>query len=185
MLRQLVLLGPLLTIPFRAAPGLAPGLPNAVVLTYASAIPLARTPFDYTHAFPNSSTTHRNPHRTPRNASWGCRHRSLLLVAREGESPGRAVPGGGKRLHRGHDRQFEALQPRHLAGDAGAYQADRSLRPHPPRRVLLLLADRRRQAIPHTMPPQGQYGSPRGSSARPQRPRQGPEIRRPRRLRGL
>src|ERR1017187_9855732 len=105
-----------------------------VVCTYvpAAATFHTRTAFDYFHAFPNSSTTHRAPQRTPRSASWGDRDRSLLLVAREVESAGRAVPRCGKRLHRGDDPRSEALQRRHLSGDAGAHQADRSFRPHPP-----------------------------------------------------
>src|ERR1017187_10882420 len=83
-----------------------------VACTYvpASAARHPRTPFHYTHVFPNSDTTRCAPHRTPRNAAWGYRDRPLLLAARKIESPGRAVPGSGKRLHRGHDRQSEGLQ---------------------------------------------------------------------------
>ena len=78
----------------------------------------------------------------------------------------------------------EALQRRALQGDAGAYQADRPLRARPPRRLLLLLAHRGGQAVPHPVPPQRHDGSARGSAARPQRTRQGPEVCRTRRLRG-
>src|ERR1035437_9702087 len=100
---------------FRAFPSLALSLRRAVALVYAlaSAFLHTRTSFDDSHAFPNSSSTHRAPHRTSRNAAWGDRDRSLLLVAREVEFPGCAIPRGGKRLHRGPDSQFEALQRRH------------------------------------------------------------------------
>ena len=42
-----------------------------------------------------------------------------------------------------------------LPGDARPHQADRPDRSHAPRRLLLLLADRRRPAVPDAVPPQG------------------------------
>ena len=129
------------------------------------------------------ATAHRAPHRAPRGAARRHRDRQLLLAAREVQSQGGRVSGGGERLHRGHDQRPEALQRRALQGDARPHQADRSHRAHPPRRLLLLLAHRRRQAVPHPVPPQRQHGGARRGAARSQRTGQGPEVRRPRRLR--
>ncbi len=97
------------------------------------------------------------------------RGRRLFLAAREIESRGGALSGSRERLHRGDDERHQAVRGRALRRDAGAHQADRSHRSRAARRLSLLCAHRRGQAVSHSVPPQGQHGGAGRGAARSQR----------------
>ena len=76
----------------------------------------------------------------------------------------------------------KALQETLYTRDARPHQADRSQRAVADRRVLLLLADRGREAVSLPLPAQGQHGRRRRDPARPQRAGRRPQVPRPRRV---
>ena len=86
-----------------------------------------------------------------------------------------------ERLHRRGDEADQGAAGDALQGDARPHQADRPQRAVAHRRVLLLLAHGRGQAVPLHVPPQGQHGRRRGDPARSERAGRGPQVPRPRR----
>ena len=74
-------------------------------------------------------------------------------------------------------RDLRAFEETIYQGDAGARQADRLVGAHASRRILLLLAHRRKAASTRVQcRRKGQHGRARGNLARPQRAGPGPRV---------